>query len=437
MSACMAVECLRRDLTENLENHVKGERRIGLDWGGISLHEYQKRERSTRERYSSHVDVETIERVKREVEATVFAYSRRQVEKCFRDLSGTAHEQYEACRSMFSQLFQPLANEMSQDAADWFSSLGGVSKLMPLLQKTYSDFCSSNWEDQDLESLCLVALKAMKCYASDDERLLIAYDHGMLDMIIDVLCKAKTGQTKYECGKLSCTFLDDKVCQVKFVHSGAFRPLLDMASDPTTLLYVVDSIIAGITCCAVNAAVLDSMIEHDVAGRFFYLAQDIYKLHRHELSGNVFMFRGINMISLLPLHISYLCYVGISLLLHQRSWRHWLELMNTVRQTGRPSSYDAVKSTLKAMPLSDKDEEMLQAVKLFISETNPNQVIFKFSLFLLWTGSVLSILPTWLYNLSHFVSLLCTVLCVVCVSVCLYLTTMGSVAKQLTLLYNG
>ena len=370
----MAVECLRRDLTENLENHVKGERRIGLDWGGISLHEYQERERSTKEQYISHVDVETIERVKREVEATVFAYSRRQVEKCFRDLSGTAHEQYEACRSMVSQLFQPLFNQLSYDAADWFSSLGGVSKLMTLLQKTYSDFCSSNWEDQDLESLCLVALKAMKCFASNNERLLIAYDHGMLDMIIDVLCKAKTGQMKYECGSLSCEFLDDKVCQVKFVHSGAFRPLLDMASDPTTLLYVVDSIIAGITCCAVNAAVLDSMIEHDVAGRFLHLARNVYEMHQHELSQYTSVFRGVNILGLKPLHISYLCYVGIGLLLHQRSRRHWLELIDMVRTNGRPDSCNAAASILKAMPLSEVDKEMLQAVELFTSETTPNQV---------------------------------------------------------------
>ena len=370
----MAVECLSRDLTENLENHVKGERGIGCDWGGISLHEYQERERSIKEQYISHVDAETIERVKREVEGRVFAYSRRQVEKCFRDLSGSAHAQYDACVSLNSDLFHPLFNQMSYDAADWFSSLGGVSKLMTLLQKTYSKFRSSNWEDEDLEYLCVQALEAMKYFASNFERLSLVYDHGLLDMIVNVLTNAEPGKLKDKCGRICCIFLDDKVCQVKFVHSGALRPLLDMASDPITTIMAVDCIIAGITCCAGNAAALTAMIENDVMSRLFHLAQNVNEMHQLEILEDSAVFHGVDIISYMPLHVAYLCYVGISLLVHQRSRRYWLEIIDTFSRSGRPSSYAAVTCTLKAMPLSDVDKEMLQAVNSFTSGTNPNQV---------------------------------------------------------------
>jgi hypothetical protein len=367
------LEVLRRDLTENLLNHVKGERRPGSVWSGISLRDCEERERIIKDRYLSEIGAESVERVQREVDADVFAYSRRQVEKCCRDLDGNEHAQYDACKMMSSELFFPLYNRMSYDAADWFASLGGVQRLMTLLKKTFSNFCSSN--DPTLECLCTEALLAMRSFGSSDIRICVANDHGLLDLIVKIMCDTKImGRLKSECVHSISSFLDDRVWQVKIVQAGALRPVLDMVLDPETRLVVIDSALSGVSCCAVNSAVLDFMVKENVAEKLFYLATNVHELHRNEILQNSCIFRGADIMEYLPLHIAYLCYVAISLLFHQHSLQHWQGICDKIRRTGQSDGYNDV---IKPRPLTEVDKQMLRAIGSFASEMDPFKVRIK------------------------------------------------------------
>ena len=365
------LEQLKRDLTENLLNHVKGERRPGSAWSGISLRECEEREKIIKDKYLTEIDAESIERVQCEVNANVFAYSRRQVEKCFQDLERNEHALYDACRIMCSELFYPLYNRMSYDAADWFASLGGVQRLMAILKKTFSKFCSL--KDLNIETLCTEALVAMRSFASSDGRISMANDHGLLDLIVKIMCDTKImGRLKSECVHTISSFLDDRMWQVKIVQAGALRPVLDMVLDPETRLTVIDSALSGVSCCAVNSAVLDFMVKENVAAQLFYLAKNVRELHRDEIIKHTCVFRGIDVMGFLPLHISYLCYVTVSLLLHQHSLQHWQRVIDEIRRKGRP--HDSITGVIKTRPLTEVDKQMLRAVRSFTSEIDPIQV---------------------------------------------------------------
>ena len=111
----------------------------------------------------------------------------------------------------------------------------------------------------------------------------MANDHGLLDLILEIICHTKTIGIllKSECVRTICVFLDNRMWQVKIVRAGALWPLLEMALDPLIPLIVVDIAVAGVMCCAVSSAVLDSLVEDNVSERLFYLAQNVHEMHQN------------------------------------------------------------------------------------------------------------------------------------------------------------
>ncbi|XP_065838312.1 uncharacterized protein [Oscarella lobularis] len=370
---------LKEDLADCLRRHIAGTRVPGSIVTGTTLREYESEVKRIRTKYATPPRVVTDEDfavVERQVDGELFAWSRKAVEKCVDRLDdGTETDVLlETFDELTCTLFQPLFNKLIYDASAHFESYGGVPKLMSVLRASY-ERCKRTEAGSDV-NVCVQATRTMVSFGNDDDRVEASAEGGFLALIVEMLRSAPSDRIKGQCLRALCAYTDNSAWQIFVAQAGAFEPLLEYATSGLVRLSEAECAVAGLTCCAANPRVLDFLLSVNAAERLAVFASRVAEVYRDECASYSLHFHGVNIIKSLPTHISYLCLVGISQILHQLNARHWRQSLGQLRKIRISGKTANLRDWFQLRPVSKQERGYLISIRQFVTSHTPEEIRF-------------------------------------------------------------
>ena len=352
------LDLLRAELFDNLQHHVES---VEQDSEKVfDIHQCDAEEKALRYKYRQEgMSDMMFEKCLKEVESKIFTSSRHAVDSCLVRLkSRDSEDQYSACTELMSQLFSPFYRRSSYDAADYFSSQGGVEMLVQLV--------SSTWQTE--EHVCTVALIAAQEFMSSDGRTDMMIKCGILPLVVKILNLSSSSTLKSKGAGVLCALLDIRSAQIEAVKQGALDPIINIAMSTENELTDVEAAVACLYCCSSNPKLVEDIINAGTVNLLCDLSVTITERHDFELNHP----DCLDIVKKLPRMIKFMCHATNGLLFTQKVKSQWRELIeNSTRDV----------DMYQCLSYLHKEEMWVQALQLaayWMKIETPESVSFGF-----------------------------------------------------------